>query len=201
MAPQMEGPAPRAPKTSGVRGRRSEQDLAQLRERIETLMVSGLTAPAIHRALTGSENPSPIALSERAVRGHIRAIERSWAKRAGAEALAADRARGIAEVEEMRRTALRRSALNANSNVGVGWANVYLKSTDQWITLRGLAAPGRTEISGPGGAPLALVLGDHPADHHSPDEQIKRTRLLLADLEAEATPAAETTTDPEGDRP
>jgi hypothetical protein len=50
------------------RGRRPEAELVAIRARIETLLLSGLRAPEIHRALTGPENPAPIELSERQVR-------------------------------------------------------------------------------------------------------------------------------------
>ena len=64
-------PSPALP-TGPVRGRRSERDLAALRERIETLMLQHIQAPAIHRALTGLENPTPIVVSLRQVRPHAR---------------------------------------------------------------------------------------------------------------------------------
>jgi len=64
-------PSPALP-TGPVRGRRSERELAALRERIETLMLQHLRAPAIHRALTGLENPTPITLSAPGARPHAR---------------------------------------------------------------------------------------------------------------------------------
>jgi hypothetical protein len=179
-----------------VRGRRSERDLAALRDRIELLMLGGLTsAPAIHRALAGPESPAPLALSERAVRGHMRAVERRWAQRARSTELDIERGRVIASLEEQARTAARRSALNANDNVGVGYARVQLQATEQLIGLRGLDAPIRTEISGPGGGPLTLLaLVDHPAEHLDPREEARRLRQMAADAEARAD---ESDSDPE----
>jgi hypothetical protein len=181
--------------TGPVRGRRSERDLAALRERIETLMLQHIQAPAIHRALTGLENPTPITISLRQVRAHMRAIERSWGERSTAETLDADRARAIAATEEATRVAFARSTRNAASNIGVGYFNAALKAQEQWIRLRGLDAPTRTEVSGPDGAPLFFAIADHPAEHLDPREEARRLRQLAADREAvadEADEAAET---------
>ena len=178
-------PSPALP-TGPVRGRRSERDLAALRERIETLMLQHIQAPAIHRALTGLENPTPITISLRQVRAHMRAIERSWGERSTAETLDADRARAIAATEEATRVAFARSTRNAASNIGVGYFNAALKAQEQWIRLRGLDAPTRTEVSGPDGAPLFLALADHPAEHLDPREEARRLRQMAADREAEA---------------
>jgi len=175
--------------TGPVRGRRSERDLAALRERIEALMLQHIQAPAIHRALTGLENPTPITISLRQVRAHMRAIERSWGERSTAETLDADRARAIAATEEATRVAFARSTRNAASNVGVGYFNAALKAQEQWIRLRGLDAPTRTEVSGPDGAPLFLALADHPAEHLDPREEARRLRQMAADREAEANVA------------
>ena len=172
--------------TGPVRGRRSERELAALRERIESLMLQHLRAPAIHRALTGLENPNPITISPHQVRAHMRAIERSWGERSTAETLDADRARAIAATEEATRVAFARSTRNAASNIGVGYFNAGLKAQEQWIRLRGLDAPTRTEVSGPDGAPLFLALADHPAEHLDPREEARRLRQMAADREAEA---------------
>lgn len=178
-------PSPALP-TGPVRGRRSERDLAALRERIEALMLQHIQAAGIHRALTGLENPTPITISLRQIRSHMRAIERSWGARSTAETLEADRARAIAATEEAIRVAFARSTRNTASNVGVGYFNAALKAQEQWIRLRGLDAPARTELSGPDGAPLSLALADHPAEHLDPREEARRLRQMAADREAEA---------------
>jgi hypothetical protein len=144
------------------RGRPAEAELAALRERIEGLMLRGLRASTIHRALTGPECPNPVVLSTRQVRAHVRAVERLWHERAQHETLDADRAKAIAMVEETIRTAHARSTLNASSNVGVGYLNVSLKAQERLAKLRGLDAPARQEVSGPDGAPIELALPDHP---------------------------------------
>ena len=178
-------PSPALP-AGPVRGRRSERDLAALRERIETLMPQHIQAPAIHRALTGLENPTPIVISLRQVRTHMRAVERSWGARSTAETLEADRARAVAATEEATRVAFARSTRNAASNIGVGYFNAGLKAQEQWISLRGLNAPSRTEVSGPDGAPLFFALADHPAEHLDPREEARRLRQMAADRDAEA---------------
>ena len=178
-------PSPALP-TGPVRGRRSERDLAALRERIETLMLQHLQAPAIHRALTGLENPTPIVLSPRQVRAHMAAVERSWSERSTAETREGDWARAIATTEEATRIAFARSTRSAATNVGVGYFNAGLKAQEQWISLRGLNAPARTEVSGPDGGPLSFALADHPAEHLDPREEARRLRQMAADREAAA---------------
>jgi hypothetical protein len=187
-------PFPTSP-TGPVRGRRSERDLAALRERIETLMLQHIQAPAIHRALTGLENPNPIVISPRQVRAHMRAVERSWGAHSTAETLEQDRARAIAATEEAIRIAFARSTRNTASNIGVGYFNAALKAQEQWIRLRGLDAPTRTELSGPGGAPLLMALADHPAEHLDPREEARRLRQMAADREAAADEADATATE------
>jgi hypothetical protein len=169
-----------------VRGRRPEREQAALRERIEALMLQGLPASAIHRALTGPESPNPSAISERQVRAHKAAIERAWAARASREHLEAEHAKAIAMAEETVRTALGRSTLNARSNLG--YLNTSLKAQELVARLRGLYAPSRAELSGPSGTALAVsvALADHPADHLDPREEARRLRQMAADREAEA---------------
>jgi hypothetical protein len=171
-----------------VRGRRSETEQAAIRERVEQLMYQHLRSPAIHRALTGAEAPNPVVISERGVRAQMMAVERAWADRAGHERLEAEHAKAIAIAEETARTATVRSTLNARSNVGVGYLNTALKAQDLAARLRGLVAPSRTELSGPGGTAVALSveLTDHPAEHLGPLEEARRLRLMAADREAEA---------------
>ena len=181
-------PSPALP-TGPVRGRRSERELAALRERIETLMLQHLRAPAIHRALTGLENPTPITLSLRQVRAHMAAVERSWGARSTAETREGDWARALATTEEATRIAFARSTRSAATNVGVGYFNAGLKAQEQWISLRGLNAPSRTEVSGPDGGPLSFALADHPAEHLEPREEARRLRQMAADREAAADEA------------
>jgi hypothetical protein len=154
-------------------------------------MLAGLRSPAIHRALTGAESPNPVTLSERQVRAHMRAIERSWGERASTEALEADRAKSIAMIEEVGRVALTRSTMHAGSNVGVGYLNAYLKASERYARLRGLDAPVRAEIAGSSGGPIAIVLADHPAEHLDPREEARRLRQMAADVEAAADQASQ----------
>ncbi len=171
-----------------VRGRRSDAEQAAIRDRVEQLMYQGLRSPAIHRALTGPEAPNPIVISERQVRAQMAAVERAWADRASREHLKAEHAKAIAIAEETARTATLRSTLNARSNVGVGYLNASLKAQELVARLRGLYAPIRNELSGPGGAALVvgLALADHPAEHLDPREEASRLRQMAADREAEA---------------
>jgi hypothetical protein len=151
-------------------------------------MYQGLRSPAIHRALTGPEAPNPIFISDRQVRSHMAAIRRDWADRASREHLAEEHAKAIAIAEETARTAALRSALNARSNLGAAYLNTALKAQELGARLRGLYAPSRAELSGPGGATLTVgvELPDHPAEHLDPREEARRLRQMAADREAEA---------------
>ena len=74
--------------------------------------------------------------------------------------------------------------------IGVGYFNAALKAQEQLIRLCGLDAPARTEVSGPGGSPLAVIaLADHPAEHLDPREEARRLRQMAADREAAADEA------------
>jgi len=119
----------------------------------------------------------------------MRAIERSWSERSTAETLEGDWARALATTEEATRIAFARSTRSAATNVGVGYFNAGLKAQEQWISLRGLNAPSRTEVSGPDGAPLLFALADHPAEHLDPREEARRLRQMAADREAAADEA------------
>jgi hypothetical protein len=176
-----------------VRGRRKEHEQAAIRERVEALMYQNLRSPAIHRALTGPESPNPVAVSERSVRAHMAAVERSWA----------EHAKAIAIAEETARTATVRSTLNARSNVGVGYLNASLKAQELVARLRGLYAPSRTELSGPDGASLGVrvELADHPAEHLDPREEAKQLRRWAGRLEAiDVDPPTDPTDAPERQR-
>jgi hypothetical protein len=181
-----------------ARGRRTDAELTAIRERVEQLMLQGLRAPAIRRALTGAESPNPIRVSERQVRAHMAAVERRWEERGSREHLEAEHAKAIAIAEETARTATARSTLNARSNVGVGYMNVALKAQDLVARLRGLYAPSRTELSGPDGIPLAVsvALTDHPADHLDPADEAARLRRWAGRLEGTGVEDAPDPADP-----
>jgi len=171
------------------RGRRPAAELAAIRGRVELLMLQGVRGPAIHRALTGPESPNPLAVSERQVRAHMAAVERSWVERADRETTETERAKAVAMVEETMRVALQRSTMHAGSNMGVGYLNVHVKLLERWAKLRGLDAPQRQELTGRDGAPLQLQpvpMADHPAEHLDPRAEAAILHQLARDLEAEA---------------
>jgi hypothetical protein len=174
--------------TSGAgrvrRGRRPTAELTAIRARVEPLMLTGLRSPAIHRALTGPESPNPIVISERGVRDHMRAVEHTWRERASGDALEADRAKALAIIEDAVRIASTRSTMHAGSNVGVGYFNAYLKAQERWAKLRGLDAPGRTELTGRDGDPLEFS-DIAPLRHGptSPEDELVRLDLRRTELE------------------
>lgn len=171
------------------RGRRPEAELQTLRERIEVLALQGLRPAAIHRALTGPENPAPLVLSERQVRAHVRAVERGWATRASLERLDAERARAVAVADELYRTAMARSTRNANANAGVGYLSVALKAQERIARLVGLDGATRTELTGAAGGPLT-VLAIEPLAHGPTNPADERARLALERFELDARIAA-----------
>jgi hypothetical protein len=127
----------------------------------------------------------------------MRAVERSWSERSTAETLEGDWARALATIEEATRIAFARSTRSSATNVGVGYFNAALKAQEQWIRLRGLDAPTRTEVSGPDGAPLFFALADHPAEHLDPREEARRLLQMAADRNAEADEAEAASTSSE----
>ena len=166
------------------RGRRPDRELAQTRERVETLLLQGLRPAAIHRALTGPDNPSPLTLSVDAVERHCRAVETGWRERSSD--LEGTRARLLALAEETVRIAAQRSVLNARSTIGVGYFNAFLKAQERVARLSGADAPAKQELSGKDGRPFALVaFTDHPAEHLSPSEIAAGYRRLADELEPE----------------
>ena len=57
---------------------------------------------------------------------------------------------------------------------------------ERYAHLRGLDAPLRGELAGPGGGPIVTyTLTDHPTDHLSPAEEARRYRRLAEDLEVD----------------
>jgi hypothetical protein len=176
------------------RGRRPAAELAAIRGRVELLMLQGLRGPAIHRALSGPESPNPLAISERQVRAHMAAVERSWVERADRETTETERAKAVAMVEETMRVALQRSTMHAGSNMGVGYLNVHVKLLERWAKLRGLDAPQRQELTGRDGSPLQLqpvAMADHPAEHLTPKERADGFRRLAEAADAEADEAGD----------
>ena len=175
------------------RGRPTEAELAMIRERIESLMLAGYRAPAIHRALTGPEAPKPIDISERAVRSHMRAIERAWA---GARESRAARGRACQGDRDGRGDRPHRvrplEPVTPATTSASAISTRRLKAQELLVRLRGLDAPIRTEIAGPGGGPVTVIaLADHPAEHLDPREEARRLRQMAADREAEADEADE----------
>ncbi len=167
-------------------GRRTDRELAQTRERVETLLLQSLRPAAIHRALTGPDNPSPLTLSVDAVERHCRAVEASWRDRN--TDIEATRARLLALAEETMRVASQRSTMNARSNIGVGYFNAFIKAQERVARLSGADAPMRQELTGKGGRPIQvepIALTDHPAEHLDRLEEARRLHQMAADYEAE----------------
>ncbi len=178
---------------TALRGRRPEAETREIRARVETLMFGGLRSPGIHRALTGADNPNPVAISERGVRNHMTAVRTAWLERDREITLEQARADALAGLEDMKRVALQRSALAARTTVGVGYLNIALKATEQHARIAGLAAPVRTELTGRNGGPIAV----HTASEDwgaalDPLEEARRLRLHAATLEERANAGDET---------
>jgi hypothetical protein len=152
-------------------------------------MLQRYRSPAIHRALTGADNPSPIVISERQVRAHMKAVERSWLGRMATQTADQDHANAVAAAEDAMRVAFQRSTKNATSNIGVGYFNAYLKALERWAKLLGLDGPTKTELTGRDGGPIELVaapLLPEWSERLDPREVVRRLRLRLEALERSA---------------
>lgn len=161
-------------------GRPKDEDLAALRERIESLYLGGLGVAGIVRALAAPENATPIQITDRAVRGHLAWCRRKWAKEAGAESREDHRAEMVAAARDRERQAARLAARYSDSNLGVGYLNVALKAQERRARLLGLDFT-RHEVTGKDGAPIAV----EPAwaEGLPLEERLRRAKLAAEELE------------------
>lgn len=167
-------------------GRPKDDDLAALRDRIESLYLNGVSTPtAIARTLAAPENTRPLALTTRAVQNHLRLIRVGWAKRTAREELDGQRAEMVALAYERERTAARLASRHTDSAVGAAYLTVSIKAQERRARLLGLDGPTRTELSGPDGKPIGLtaIPLEAWAAELEPREEARRLRLEAEALE------------------
>lgn len=159
-------------------GRKPLEDELRLRERIESLSLSGLRPVAIRDALASAQNAAPIELSVRQIQAYLAAIRRGWAHSLDPAAREAERAELVANTKDVIRVAASSSARYRDGAEGVGYLNTELRAIDRLAKLLGLNGP-------------AVSAGRPDADTHELDrlsgaEQAARLRELA--LLVEETP-------------
>jgi hypothetical protein len=163
-----------------TRGRKPFEEELRLRERIESLYLSGLRPTAIRDALASAQNPAPIELSLRQVQSYVARMRRGWAKSLDPAQREAERAELVAASKDVIRVAAASSARYRDDAIGVGYLNTELKAIDRVAKFLGLDA------MAPGGRGGPLEADVPPFAALPPSEQAASLHHL-ADLVA-ATP-------------
>ena len=165
-----------------ARGRKPFEDELRVRERIESLYLSGLRPVAIRDALASAQNAAPLELSVRQIQAYLKRIGRGWARSLDPAVLEQERAELIAAGKDVIRVAAASSARYRSEPQGVGYLNAEVRAIASVARLLGLDAVRRTQ-----GAPTDVPADDvHPLDDLSADEQIVRLRQLADLLEQSA---------------
>ena len=165
-----------------ARGRKPFEDELRVRERIESLYLSGLRPVAIRDALASAQNAAPLELSVRQIQAYLKRIGRGWARSLAPAVLEQERAELIAAGKDVIRVAAASSARYRSEPQGVGYLNAEVRAIASVARLLGLDAVRRTQ-----GAPTGVPADDvHPLDDLSADEQIVRLRQLADLLEQSA---------------
>jgi hypothetical protein len=128
-----------------ARGRKPFEDELRLRERIESLYLSGLRPAAIRDALASAQNPVPIELSLRQVQSYVAQMRRSWVASLDPAQREAEWAELVAAGKDIIRVAAASSARYRDDDLGVGYLNTELKAIERVAKLLGLGAAGLGE--------------------------------------------------------
>ena len=167
-----------------ARGRKPFEDELRIRERIESLYLSGLRPVAIRDALASAQNAEPLELSVRQIQAYLKRIGRGWARSLDPGVLDHERAELIAAGKDVIRVAAASSARYRSEPQGVGYLNTEVRAIAGVAKLLGLDAVRRPEAAPPADGPPADDV--HPLDDLSADEQIVRLRELADLLEQSA---------------
>ena len=132
-----------------TRGRKPFEEELRLRERIESLYLSGLRPTAIRDALASAQNAAPIELSLRQVQAYVTRMRRGWAKSLDPAQREAERAELVAASKDVIRVAAASSARYRDDAVGVGYLNSEIKGIALLAKLLGFGSA----TAGPRGAP------------------------------------------------
>ena len=163
-----------------TRGRKPFEEELRLRERIESLYLSGLRPAQIRGALASAQNPVPIELSLRQVQAYVTRMRRDWVARLDPAQREAERAELVAASKDLIRVAAASSARYRGDAIGVGYLNSELKGIALLAKLMGL------DLVAPGGRGGPLEAEVSPFAALPPSEQAASLHHL-ADLVA-ATP-------------
>ena len=124
-------------------GRKPFEEELRLRERIESLYLSGLRPSAIRDALASAQNAAPIELSLRQVQSYVAQVRRGWAKSLDPAGREAEWAELVAANKDVIRVAAASSARYRDDAIGVGYLNSEIKGIALLAKLMGLdAQPG-----------------------------------------------------------
>jgi hypothetical protein len=129
----------------GARGRKPFEEEFRLRERIESLYLSGLRPGQIRDALASAQNQAPIELSLRQVQAYVAQVRRGWATSLDPAQREAERAELVAAGKDVIRVAAASSARYRDDAVGVGYLNTELKAIERVARLLGLDAAALSE--------------------------------------------------------
>ena len=130
-------------------GRRPFEEELRLRERIESLYLSGLRPTAIRDALASAQNAVPIELSLRQVQSYVTQMRRGWVASLDPAQREAEWAELVAANRDVIRVAAASSARYRDDDLGVGYLNSEIKGIALLAKLLGLDGP----VAGARGAP------------------------------------------------
>ena len=159
-------------------GRKPFEEELRLRERIESLYLSGLRPAQIRGALASAQNPAPIELSLRQVQSYVTRMRRGWAKSLDPAQREAERAELVAASKDVIRVAAASSARYRDDAVGVGYLNSEIKGIALLAKLLGF---GSATAGARGGPPEADISPIATLPHAEQAASLHR----LADLVAE----------------
>ena len=108
-------------------GRKPFEEELRLRERIESLYLSGMRPAQIRDALASAQNAVPIELSLRQVQSYVTQLRRGWAKSLDPAQREAEWAELVAANRDVIRVAAASSARYRDDDLGVGYLNSEIK--------------------------------------------------------------------------
>jgi len=124
-------------------GRKPFEEELRLRERIESLYLSGMRPAQIRDALASTQNPVPIELSLRQVQTYVTRIRRGWIANLDPAQREAEWAELVAANRDVIRVAAASSARYRDDDLGVGYLNSEIKGIALQAKLLGFdAQPG-----------------------------------------------------------
>jgi hypothetical protein len=159
-------------------GRKPFEEELRLRERIESLYLSGMRPAQIRDALASAQNPVPTELSLRQVQTYVTRIRRGWIANLDPAQREAEWAELVAANRDVIRVAAASSARYRDDAIGVGYLNSEIKGIALQAKLLGFDAPAA-------GTRSALPTTDIPPMAMLPRAEKAASLHRLADLVSE----------------